>query len=91
MNRVVLHCDVHGRLDRIASDEPLEIMTICEAAPDDRVYKRTPGAGDYYVVSKQVVDTLIGESQVRSFFDDDEDDKPPPSATAVRPKFGRLQ
>jgi hypothetical protein len=46
MVRVVLHYDVHGRLDRISSDEPLEIMSICENAGDDRVYKFTPSAGE---------------------------------------------
>lgn len=38
MNRVVINMDEHG-LFTVYSDEPIEFFTVCDFAPNDRVYQ----------------------------------------------------
>jgi hypothetical protein len=40
MNRVVIKMDEHGAIE-IFSDEPIEVYTVCDFVPEDRVYQLT--------------------------------------------------
>lgn len=41
MNRIAIILDPNGNIERVVSDEPVDVYTVSESAPNDRVYQLT--------------------------------------------------
>lgn len=66
MTRIILHYDHDGIMHVYAEEgADVEILSICEPAPGDRVYQCRPD-----VMTAAEIDDLIGDSPV-GFFDDE--------------------
>ena len=63
--RIVINMNLDGCME-VITDEPCEVFTVCDHAPNDRVYRLT----DSHMVSRTAVDAALRDDPVGHSGDD---------------------
>ena len=75
MNRVVIEFTPCGGIRVIKSDEPIDVFTVSNHMPNDRVYQWREGVG--LRIGEYEVDEVLGDSPVGHYLDYREGRRPP--------------
>ena len=60
--RVLIQLDEHGQLDRVVTDDPCDVIVVCDSTPSDRIYK----LGSIHAVGTNIVNKIITRLEART-------------------------